>query len=58
MAKKKAVKTNALRLLDRDHVSYRVEEYDYDESQIMVWSLLQIDFVEKNKKKYDLININ
>ena len=34
MAKKKAVKTNALRLLDRDHVSYRVEEYDYDEEHL------------------------
>ena len=34
------------------------EGYDYDECQIMVCCLCQIDFIEKNKKIYDLITIN
>lgn len=31
---KKKVKTNALRLLDRDHIPYRIEEYAYDEDHL------------------------
>ncbi len=34
MSKKKKVKTNALRLLDRDHIPYRVEEYEYDDEHL------------------------
>lgn len=34
MSKKKKIKTNALRLLDRDHIPYKVEEYQYDEEHL------------------------
>ena len=34
MSKKKKIKTNALRLLDRDHIPYRVEEYEYDDEHL------------------------
>lgn len=32
--KKQKVKTNALRLLERDHIPYTIETYDYDEDHL------------------------
>lgn len=31
---KKSVKTNALRLLDKANIEYRIEEYQYDEKHL------------------------
>jgi len=48
----KKLKTNALRLLDRDHIPYEIKEYEYDEDHLSGEHVLsQIDMNESDVYK-------